>query len=102
MTYRSQSRKIIENMFILKKIIGRCFFPLSVVIGLLLVGVFLKKKSRTVLLTGVVLLYLFSFAPFSYLIFRPLESPHAPISTSNLNKEVRWVVVLGGGSREGS
>ncbi|OGP67226.1 MAG: hypothetical protein A2170_17915 [Deltaproteobacteria bacterium RBG_13_53_10] len=89
-------------MFILKKIIGRCFFPLSVVIGLLLVGVFLKKKSRTVLLTGVVLLYLFSFAPFSYLILRPLESPHAPISTSNLNKEVRWVVVLGGGSREGS
>jgi uncharacterized SAM-binding protein YcdF (DUF218 family) len=31
---------------------------------------------------------------------RPLESQYAFISSSNLHKEVRWIVVLGGGSRE--
>jgi uncharacterized SAM-binding protein YcdF (DUF218 family) len=31
---------------------------------------------------------------------RPLESQYVPISSSNLSKEVRWIVVLGGGSRD--
>ncbi len=89
-------------MFILKKLISRFFFPLSLVIGLLLLGVFLKNKKRKtqVVLAGVALLYLFSFAPFGYLILRPLESQYVPISSSSLNQEVRWIVVLGGGSRE--
>lgn len=51
------------------------------------------------MLAGVAILYLFSFSPFSYLILRPLESQYVSISSSNLNKEVRWIVVLGGGSR---
>ena len=87
-------------MFILKKLISRFFFPLSLVIELLLLGIFLKKRRRPVILAGVAILYLFSFSPFGYLILRPLESQYQPISSSNLNKEVRWIVVLGGGSRE--
>lgn len=87
-------------MFILKKLISRLFFPLSLVIELLLLGTFLKKRRKLFLLTGVTLLYLFSFGPFNYLILRPLESQHVPISASTLNKEVRWIVVLSGGSRE--
>ncbi len=87
-------------MFILKKLVSRFFFPLSLVIGLLLLGVSLKKRRTQVILTGVAILYLFSFAPFGYLILRPLESRYVPISSSSLNKEVRWIVVLGGGSRE--
>jgi uncharacterized SAM-binding protein YcdF (DUF218 family) len=87
-------------MFILKKLVSRFFFPLSLVIELLLLGIFLKKRRTKVILAGVAILYLFSFSPFGYLILRPLESQYVPISSSSLNKEVRWIVVLGGGSRE--
>jgi len=87
-------------MFLLKKLISRFFFPLSLVIGLLLLGVILKKRRTTVILAAVALLYLFSFSPFGYLMLRPLESRYAAVSSSSLNKEVRWIVVLGGGSRE--
>jgi len=86
-------------MFILKKLGSLFFFPLSLVIELLLLGIFLKKR-RKFILAGVAILYLFSFSPFGYFILRPLESQYVPISSSNLNKEVRWIVVLGGGSRE--
>jgi len=67
------------------------------VIELILLGVLLNKRRTKVILTGVAILYLFSFSPFGYLILRPLESQYVPISFSNLNKEVRWIVVLGGG-----
>ena len=86
-------------IFILKKLVSRFFFPLSLVIELLLLGIFLKKRRTKVILAGVAILYLFSFSPFGYLILRPLESQYVPISSSSLNKEVRWIVVLGGGSR---
>jgi uncharacterized SAM-binding protein YcdF (DUF218 family) len=87
-------------MFILQKLVSRFFFPLSLVIGLLLLGIFLKKRRTEIMLAGVAILYLFSFSPFGYLMLRTLESQYVPVSTANLNKEVRWIVVLGGGSRE--
>ena len=86
--------------FILKKLVSRFFFPLSLVIELLLLGIFLKKRGTKVILAGVALLYLFSFSPFGYFILSALESQYVPISSANLNKDVRWIVVLGGGSRE--
>ena len=86
-------------LFILKKLVSRFFFPLALVIELILLGVFLKKRRTKVILAGVAILYLFSFSPFGYLILRPLESQYQPVSSSSLNKEVRWIVVLGGGSR---
>jgi uncharacterized SAM-binding protein YcdF (DUF218 family) len=87
-------------MFMLKKLVSRFFFPLSLVIELLLLGVLLKKRRTQAILAGVAMLYLFSFYPFGYFILRPLESRYVPVSSSSLNKEVRWIVVLGGGSRE--
>ena len=87
-------------MFILKKLVSRFFFPLSLVIELLLLGVLLKKRRRPVILAGVAILYLFSFSPFGCLMMRPLESQYAPISMATLHKEVRLIVVLGSGSRE--
>ncbi len=87
-------------MLILKKLVSRFLFPLSLVIELILLGVFLKKRRTTFILAGVTILYLFSFFPFGYLILHPLESQYVPISLSSLNKEVKWIVVLGGGSRE--
>jgi hypothetical protein len=37
-------------MFILKKLVSRFFFPLSLVIELLLLGIFLKKRRTKVIL----------------------------------------------------
>jgi uncharacterized SAM-binding protein YcdF (DUF218 family) len=88
-------------VFTLKKLVGRFFFPLSLVIELLLLGIFFKKRGTKIILAAVAILYLFSFSPFCYLIMHPLESQYAPISSTTLNKEVRWIVILGGGSREG-
>ena len=88
------------NPYILKKLISRFFFPLSLVIELILLGLVLKKSRAKVILAGVAILYLFSFSPFGYLILLPLESQYVPVSASNLHKEVQWIVVLGGGSRE--
>jgi uncharacterized SAM-binding protein YcdF (DUF218 family) len=85
-------------LFILKKIVSRVLFPLSLVIGLLLLGIFWKKKRVQITAAAVALLYLFSFSPFGYLILRPLESRYVPMTSADLNNEVRWVVVLGGGS----
>jgi hypothetical protein len=44
-------------MFILKKLVSRFFFPLSLVIELLLLGIFLKKRRTKVILAGVAILY---------------------------------------------
>jgi len=86
-------------MFILKKLLSRLFFPLSLVLVLLLVGTFVKRGRRKILLAGIALLYLFSFGPFSYLMLYPIESRYAPVSASALNSDVHWIVVLGGGMR---
>jgi uncharacterized SAM-binding protein YcdF (DUF218 family) len=88
------------TLFILKKLVSRIFFPLSLVIGLLLLGLVWKKRRVQIIAAAAVLLYLFSFSPFGYLILRPLESRYTPVTSSDLNREVRWIVVLGGGSRD--
>jgi len=89
-------------MFILKKLISGFFLPLSLVIALLLVGTFLNRGRRKVLFTGIAMIYLFSSGPFSYLMLRPIVSRYEPVSTAALHQEVRWIVVLGGGAREGT
>lgn len=86
-------------MFILKKIFSRFFFPLSLIIELMVIGLLWPKKGKRFLLTGVVILYLFSFSPFAQLMLWPLERPYPTISESALQKKIKWVVVLGGGSR---
>jgi len=88
-------------MFLLKKLISPFFFPLSLVIALLLIGTFVERGRRKILLVGIALLYLFSFGPSSYLMLRPLESRYSPVSESTLHRDVRWIVVLGGGMRDG-
>jgi len=39
-------------LFILKKMVSRFFFPLSLVLELLLLGIFLKKRGTKVILAG--------------------------------------------------
>src|SRR5271157_2742076 len=90
---------MISFMFLLKKLASGLLFPLSLVIILLLIGTLLKRGKRIVL-AGIVLLYLFSYGPFPCLLLWPLERGYAPVSASALNREVRWIVVLGAGWRE--
>jgi uncharacterized SAM-binding protein YcdF (DUF218 family) len=88
-------------MFILKKLISHLLFPLPLVIELFITGLLWPKKGRKFLFAGVVLLYLFSFQPFSSLLLWPLESTYSPIREASINREVLWIVVLGGGAKQG-
>jgi len=88
-------------MFMLKKWISRLLFPLSLIIELFMVGLLWPKKGKKCLLVGVVLLYLFSFYPFAFLLLWPLERQYLPIQETLLIREIKWVVVLGGGAKEG-
>jgi uncharacterized SAM-binding protein YcdF (DUF218 family) len=85
--------------FLLKKIFSRLFFPLSLIVELMIVGFLLPKKGRKFIATGVILLYLFSFTPFARFLLWPLERQYPVISASAVQKKIKWVVVLGGGSR---
>jgi len=87
-------------MFILKKVFSRLFFPLSVIIELLIVGLLWPKKGKKFIVIGLALLYLFSFSPFAYLCLLPLEGQYPPLSESSIQRDIKWVVVLGAGSRE--
>jgi len=89
-----------EFLWILKKIVGRLFFPLSLVMVLLLIGACWKRRGRFVVLAGAVLLYLFSLAPVAQRLLQPLEAPHKVVSAISLNRDAAWVVVLGGGARD--
>jgi uncharacterized SAM-binding protein YcdF (DUF218 family) len=87
-------------MFILKKIISRFLFPLALIIELLLLALIWPKKRKKFLILGIGLLYLFSFSPFSFILLWSLESRHPPLTESSIRKDIKWVVVLGGGARQ--
>ncbi len=88
-------------MFILKKWISRLLFPISLIIEFFIIGLLWPQKGKKFLFAGVILLYLFSFYPFAFLILWPIERPYYPIQDSTIKREIKWVVVLGGGAVEG-
>ncbi len=90
-------------MFLFKKIVGPFFFPLSLCLEILIMGLILlwftkKKKAGNIFVSvGVILLTLFSYEPLPNLLLRPLEYKYPPLFTVKDLPEVRWIVVLGGG-----
>ncbi len=89
-------------MFILKKIIIFLFYPL--VLGLLLqaAGIFclFRKRIKTgtgLVAAGFILLVLFSYDPLTKPVFSSYESSCPVLSQPEKLKDIRWVVVLGGG-----
>ena len=52
-------------------------------------------------MVGVVLLYLLSFHPFAFLMLWPIEGLYYPVQESSIKREIKWVVVLASGSKEG-
>jgi uncharacterized SAM-binding protein YcdF (DUF218 family) len=90
-------------MFLFKKIVGPFFFPLSLCLEILIIGLLLlwftkKKKAGNIFVSvGVILLMLFSYEPLPDLLLRPLEYRYPPLVRVNDLPEIRWIVVLGGG-----
>jgi len=91
-------------MFLLKKIISPFFMPVSAFLALALLGlIFLwftrRQKTGKVLLTiSTVFLGLLSYGAVSDMLAGPLEQKYPPISDFQAVKEVKWIVVLAGGS----
>lgn len=91
-------------IFLAKKVIGALLSPLSIVLviasmGLLLVWFTRKQRPGKVLLTVAVgLLGLMSYGQVANMMARPLEHEYPPLTDFQTLKNIKWIVVLGGGS----
>ena len=93
-------------LFVLKKAVSRLLFPLPLSILILLAGLVSawrgnhSRRTRTLLLSGLVLLTLFSTSAFSNLLMRPLESRYPALGPTELSQidwqTVRTIVVYSG------
>jgi uncharacterized SAM-binding protein YcdF (DUF218 family) len=94
-------------MFLFRKIVGPFFFPLSLCLEILIIGLvllwFTKKKraGKIVVSSGVVLLLLFSYRPLPEMLLQPLEYSFPPLSEPRDIPQARWIVVLGAGHTYG-
>ena len=93
-----------EKMFLLKKIVTPFLMPLSACLLLALMGVFFlwftrKQKTGKVLITVCTLLLgLFSYGVVSDTLVKPLEGEYPPLRSLEAVRDVKWLVVLSGGS----
>jgi uncharacterized SAM-binding protein YcdF (DUF218 family) len=91
------------RLFLFKKIIAPMFFPVSLCLEILLLGlIFLwftrkQKTGKVILSMGFLLFALLSFSAVSDELLRPLEYEYPPILKSEGISGIKWVVVLGGG-----
>jgi uncharacterized SAM-binding protein YcdF (DUF218 family) len=89
--------------FILKKIVTLLLMPMSLCLGVLGVGILLLWVRRRIgtakimLTLGVLVLAALSFSAVANQIIKPLELWYPPLIDTGSLKDVKWVVVLGGG-----
>ncbi|MBC8200119.1 MAG: YdcF family protein [Desulfobacteraceae bacterium] len=90
-------------MFLFKKIAAPLFFPLSIILEILIFGIFLlwftrrQKAGKAVVFAGALLLALFSYGSLSDICLKTLEDKYPPLIELETFPDVKWVVVLGGG-----
>jgi len=90
-------------MFVFKKIVTPLFFPLSICLEILFLGLFFlwftrKLKTGKIFVSiGVVFLIIISYGTFSNPLLRSLESKYSPITDVSAFQNIKWVAVLGGG-----
>ena len=95
-------------MFFMKKLVSQFLYPLPfssliLVAGLLLVGSGRHRKlGKSLSVTGLILLFAFSFVPLSDQLIYSLERPFTPLFTPHRptlqqEAEIQWIVVLAGG-----
>jgi uncharacterized SAM-binding protein YcdF (DUF218 family) len=91
-------------MFLLKKIISSFVMPVPACLLLALLGLFLlwftrKQKTGKVFVTiAIGLLTLLSYGTVSDMLTKPLENIYPPFENFESSKDVKWIVVLSGGS----
>lgn len=91
-------------MFVLKKIISPFFMPVPAclflaVLGLIFLWFTRRQKTGKLLLTiSTIFLGLLSYGAVSDMLARPLEQEYAPLTDYQSLKNVKWIVVLSGGS----
>jgi len=92
-----------QVVFLFKKIVAPLFFPLSICLQILLLGLLLlwftrRQKTGKVLVTiGSILLALLSFSPVPNKILHRLEYKYPAVLNVQKTSGVNWIVVLGGG-----
>ena len=93
-------------MFLFKKIVAPLFFPVSVCLEILILGLFLlfftkkQKTGKVVMLIGVLLFASLSYGAVSDRLLKRLEYQYPALalnSASDISPSVKWLVVLGGG-----
>lgn len=87
------------DLFFLKKLVSALIMPLSFILLLLIIGLFLYRKKPTLsikfIATATVLLFAFSFQPVSDTLISPLESQYETFNRSI--KPINYIIVLGCG-----
>jgi uncharacterized SAM-binding protein YcdF (DUF218 family) len=90
-------------MFVFKKIVTLLLMPMSLCLGVLGVGILLLWMRRRIgaakiLLTlGVLVLAAMGFSAVAGQFIKPLELWYPPLLDTSTLKDMKWVVVLGGG-----
>ena len=90
-------------MFVLKKIVTLLLMPMSLCLGVLGIGILLLwlrrriRAAKIVLTLGFLVLTALSFSAVADQFIKPLETWYPPLSDTGTLKDVKWVVVLGGG-----
>ncbi len=91
-------------MFLLKKIVSQFFMPVTVITGLLLIGLILlrftgcRRAARAVLAGATLAFLIMGYGVFSDPILAGLECHYPPLDIQTArDADIRWVVVLAGG-----
>ena len=94
-------------MFLFKKLVAPFFYPFSICLELLLIGLFLlwftsrKRAGKWLVTMGVVLMVVVGQGALPAFFLERLESRYPPLDLTPLGSEsvspIKWIVVLGGG-----
>jgi uncharacterized SAM-binding protein YcdF (DUF218 family) len=90
-------------MFLFKKIVAPLFFPIPLILGILLLGLFLvwltrkQKTGKVIVLIGIIFLGMLSYDAVSDKLLQPLEYRYPSLLSLENIQNVKWIVVLGGG-----
>lgn len=91
-------------MFLFKKIVASFLFPFPLCLMILAGGIALlwftrrQRAGKILVTTSFTLLILLSYGWASNSLLRPLEQSYAPLLSVPPGLEIKWVVVLGGGT----
>jgi len=90
-------------MFLLRKLLAPLFFPMTLILGTLLLGLFLlsltrrRKAGKIFVFIGILSLGMLSYHAVSDKLLQPLEYRYPPLLSVENIQNIKWIIVLGGG-----